>query len=144
MFQFHRPVLFLFPYHKDGSKKLDAHSSFISCMVFFNLNIKISSFTDRILQYLHIINTRPTRLLLPATQCLLFWRTSSLARGGEFLSTLVPDLLTTAPPLASPFALSHPTHRSHYNVYIDDISNTSLPHLAQFFISVLFLITSVL
>jgi hypothetical protein len=83
------------------------------------------------LQYLHIINAHPSRPLLPATPCLLTWRTSPLARGGEFLSTLVPGLLTTAPPLASPFTFSHPTHRSSYNVYIEDINNTSRPRLAQ-------------
>ncbi len=70
------------------------------------------------LQYLHIINAHPSRPV------------ALLARGGEFLSTLVPGLLTTAPPLASPFTLSHPTHRSSYNVYIDDMNNTSRPRLA--------------
>ncbi len=53
------------------------------------------------------------------------------ARGGEFPSTLVPGLLTTAPPFTSPPTPSHPTHRLSYNVYIDDINNTSRPRLAQ-------------
>jgi hypothetical protein len=89
----------------------------------FNLNIKILSFTDRILRYFHIINACPTRPLLPTAPCLLTWRTSPLARSGKFPSTLVPGLLTTAPPLASPFTPSHPTHRSSYNVY-RDVSTT--------------------
>jgi hypothetical protein len=71
-----------------------------------NLNTKILSFTDCILQYLHIINARPTHPLFLATLSLLTRRTSLLARGGEFPSTLVPGLLITAPPLASPFTPS--------------------------------------
>ncbi len=118
----------MFRYNEDGSKKLArlSHAWFI-----FNLNIKILSFTDRMLQYLHIINACPTRPLLPATPCLLTWRTSPLSHGGEFPSTIVPGLLTTTSPLASPFTLSHQTHRSSYNVNIDDINNTSHPRLAQ-------------
>jgi hypothetical protein len=76
-------------------------------------------------------NARSTRPLLPTALCLLTWRTSSLACGGEYPSTLVPGLLTFAPPFASPPTLSHPPYRSSYNVYIDDINNTSRPHLAQ-------------
>jgi hypothetical protein len=90
----------------------------------FNLNKEILSFTDRILQYLHIINARLTCPLLPATPLLLTWRTSLCARGGELPSTLVPGLLTTAPPFTSSPTPSHPTHRSSYKVYIDDINNT--------------------
>ncbi len=59
------------------------------------------------------------------------WRTSSLVRSGECPSTLVPGLLTTAPPLASSPTLSHPPHRSSYDVYIDDINNPSRPCLAK-------------
>jgi hypothetical protein len=56
---------------------------------------------------------------------------SYLARSGEYPSTVVPSLLTTAPPFTSSPTPSHPTHRSSYNVYIDDINNTSRPRLAQ-------------
>jgi hypothetical protein len=47
--------------------------------------------------------------LLPAILCLLIWRTSSFARGGEYPTTLVPGLLTNAQPFASSPTLSHPT-----------------------------------
>ncbi len=40
---------------------------------------------------------------------LLTWRTSFFARGGEYPSTFVPGLPTTAPPFASSPTLSHPT-----------------------------------
>ncbi len=47
--------------------------------------------------------------------------------GGEYPSTLVSGLPTTAPPFASPPSLSHPTvpHSSGYIIYTDDISNSS-------------------
>ncbi len=125
----------MFRYHEDNSKKLNACSSPSHTWFIFNLNTKISSFTDHILQYLHVINACPTRplLLLPCVY-LLGEPAFLLSRGGEFPSTLVPGLLTTAPPLAGPFTPSHPTHRSSYNVYIDDINNTSRPRLAQIYI----------
>ncbi len=47
--------------------------------------------------------------LAPYYPCLLTWRTSFFACGGEYPSTLVPGLPTTAPPFASPPTLSHPT-----------------------------------
>ncbi len=78
----------------------------------------------------HKIPCQPAPLL-PAAPSLFTWRTSPLAPGGEFPSTLDPGLLTTAPPLTSFLTPSHPTHRSSYNVYIDDINNTSCPCLAQ-------------
>jgi hypothetical protein len=48
----------------------------------------------------------------------------------EYPSTLVPILLTTAPPSASSLTLSHPTDQ----VTIDDINNTSRPRRAQFWL----------
>ncbi len=44
-------------------------------------------------------------------------------------STLVPGLLTTA----TSCKFSHPftPHRSRYNIYIDNINNTSRPRLAH-------------
>ncbi len=86
--------------------------------------MEISSFTDRILQYLHIIKCPVNPPLIPCCPCLRTRRTSPLARGGEFPFTLVPGLLITTPPFISPSTPSHPTHGSSYNVYIDDISNT--------------------
>ncbi len=47
--------------------------------------------------------------LPPAIPCLLTWRTNFFASGGEYPSTLVPGLPTTAPPFASSPTLSHPT-----------------------------------
>ncbi len=41
--------------------------------------------------------------------CFLTWRTNFFARDGEYPSTLVSCLPTTAPPFASPPTLSHPT-----------------------------------
>ncbi len=38
-----------------------------------------------------------------------YLRTNFFALGGEYPSTLVPGLPTTAPPFASPPTLSHPT-----------------------------------
>jgi hypothetical protein len=61
--------------------------------------------------------------------CLLTWRAKFFARDGKYLSTLVPGLPTTAPPFASPLTFSHPTG---YTIYIDDISNSSRPRLAQY------------
>jgi hypothetical protein len=76
----------------------------------FNLNIEILYITDYILQYLHdnqcLIQPNP---FLSTNPCLLTWITSFFSRGGEYPSTLVPDLLTTAPPFASSPTLSHPT-----------------------------------
>ncbi len=55
-----------------------------------------------------------------------------LVASGKYPSTLVPGLLTTASPFTSSPTASHPTHRSSYNVYIDDINNcTSRPRLAH-------------
>jgi hypothetical protein len=112
----------LFRYHEDGTKKLNTCSSIILCMVYFkpeheNLVIYRSYITI----FTHHKNAQSTR---PYSLCLLTWRTSPLARGGEFPSTLVPGLLTTAPPFTSSPTPSHPTHRSSYNVYINDINNT--------------------
>jgi hypothetical protein len=74
----------------------------------FNVNTEISSFTDHILQYLHIISCPiQSNPLLPATPCLLSLRTSFFARGGVYPSTLVPGLPTTIPPFASSPTLSH-------------------------------------
>jgi hypothetical protein len=76
----------------------------------FNLNTENSSFTDHILQYLHIIycliQFNPLPIIIPF---LLTWRTSFFARDGEYPSTLVPGRLTTAPHFASLPTLSHPT-----------------------------------
>jgi hypothetical protein len=47
--------------------------------------------------------------LFPIILCSLTWRTSFFAHGGEHPSTLVPGLLSTAPPFASYPTLSHPT-----------------------------------
>ncbi len=47
--------------------------------------------------------------LLPATLCLLNWRTNFFACGGEYPSTLVPGLPATAPLFARSPNLSHPT-----------------------------------
>ncbi len=43
-----------------------------------------------------------------------------------------PWSVDNCPPFARPVILSHPTHRSSYNVYIDNISNTSRPRLAHY------------
>jgi hypothetical protein len=53
-----------------------------------------------------------------------------LSYGGEYPSTLVRGLLKTAPPFASSTTLSQPP-RSSYNIYIDNINNTSRPRLAH-------------
>jgi hypothetical protein len=44
----------LFRYHEDGSKKLNACSSCIFCMVYVTLNTESYYFTDHTSQYLHI------------------------------------------------------------------------------------------
>jgi hypothetical protein len=121
--------MYLFHYQEDGSKKLKAYSS---CAWFiFILNTKISLFTDRIVQYLHIrLNPcHPTPCpLLPAF--LLTGRTSFLARGANthpLLSLVCYQLPTLC-------CFSHPTtpHRSSHNIYIDDINNISHPHRTQY------------
>jgi hypothetical protein len=63
--------------------------------------------------------------------CLLSRRTNFFAHGGEYPSTLVSGLPTTAPPFTSPPTLSHPEvpHSSGYIIYTDDISNSSCPRL---------------
>jgi hypothetical protein len=69
--------------------------------------------------------------LLPRVY-ILIWRTSPLARGSEFLSTLVLGLWTSAPPFASlPSLHTQPTEQVTMFIYIDDINYTSRPCLAQ-------------
>ncbi len=77
----------------------------------FNLNTEISLFTDYsyITIFTHYLMPHPTQPLAHRTPCLLTWRTSFFACGGEYPFTLVPGLLTTAPPFASLPTLSHPT-----------------------------------
>jgi hypothetical protein len=56
----------------------------------------------------------PTPPLDPFVPSLLTRRTSFFSRGGEYLSTLVPGLLTTAPPFASSPTFSHPQIKLQY------------------------------
>jgi hypothetical protein len=67
----------------------------------------------------------------PPNLCLLTWRTNFFALGGEYPSTLVSGLPTTAPPFTSHPTLSHPAvpHSSGYIIYTDNISNSGHPHL---------------
>ncbi len=54
-----------------------------------------------------------------------------LARGGEFPSTLVPCLVTTAPPLVlAPFT-PFPPLSPHSTIYKDEFNNHGLLHLGQ-------------
>ncbi len=76
----------------------------------FNLKPEISSFIDYMLQYLHVVlmphSTQPLAYHYPV---LLTWRTNFVARDGDYPSTLVSGLPTTAPPFASPPTLSRST-----------------------------------
>jgi hypothetical protein len=93
----------------------------------FNLNVEISSFTDHILQYSYVVerSTQPNPLPLIAPS-LLTWRTSLLAHGGEYQSTLVSGLLTTAPPFASSPTLSHPEDQVTVFTYMTSTTSAVL------------------
>jgi hypothetical protein len=73
-------------------------------------------------------NAWSTHPLLPTAPSLLTWRTSFLARVGEYPSTLVPGLLTTAPPFACSHTLQielqylHRRHQQHQS----SLSGTSI------------------
>jgi hypothetical protein len=103
--------------------------------LFLTWTQKFHHITDYILQYLNVIQCliQPNPLL-PTNSCLLTWRTNFFACGGEYPSSLVSGLPTTAPPFTSPLTLSHPTvpHSSGYIIYTDDISNSSRPRLEHF------------
>jgi hypothetical protein len=77
---------------------------------------------------LFIASFNPAPCFLRAL-CLLTWRTNFFAHDGEYPSTFVSGLPTTAPPFASPQTLSH--HSSGYFIYKDNISNYSRPRLEQ-------------
>jgi hypothetical protein len=133
-------IFYLFRYHEDGSKKLNACNQFFLCMVYLKPKYKISLFTEHtyITAFTHGIQLMLTPPLAPyyplfllATPYLCYplflltWRTSYLAHGANthpLLSLVCYQLLTLC-------YFSHPNtpHRSSYNIYIDDINNISRP-----------------
>jgi hypothetical protein len=102
----------LFRYHEDGSKQLNTCNQFFLCMVYFQPEHKISLFTDRILQYLHIRYDlcQPNPLLLIAlslachplflvTRFLTYLENQLSCSWCEYPFILVHGLLSTAHPL---------------------------------------------
>jgi hypothetical protein len=134
-------ILLLFPYHEDGSNKLNACNWFYLCVWFiFNLNsrycyaknIYYSVYTWDVAH----VNPAPC-FLLPAlftyNPFLLTWRTSFLAPGANthpLLSLVCYQLLTLCY-----FAHPDTPHRSGYNIYINDINNISRPVWYNYFLS---------
>jgi hypothetical protein len=88
----------------------------------FNLNTESYYFTDHTLQYWRIrqclLQPNPLLTVIP---CFTYLENQLLCSWCEYPSTLVPGLLTTAPPFARAFT----PHRSSFNIYIDDINNNT-------------------
>jgi hypothetical protein len=92
----------LVSYHKDGSKKLNACSLWIFCMVY--LNTEFSYYLQNIYYSIYMLGNAhfspPSfSLLIPL---FLTWRTSFFCSWRKYPSTLVPGLLTAHPLLVHP------------------------------------------
>jgi hypothetical protein len=122
----------MFCYHEYRSKKLNimmtvnfTHGLFLTCTQKFCCIYKlyIAIFTEYTAIF---IRTNPLHQH-QSHPAFLTWRASFFARGDEYISTLVSDLPTTAPPLG--FYPSHPftPHSSNYISYIDNIKNLGRP-----------------
>ncbi len=121
----------MFRYHDDGSKKLNACSSTSQAWFIFNLSTKISSFTDRILHYLHVIKCPINPPLTPCYPVFIYLENQPSCSWWQIPIHSCPWSADNCLTLYQSPTPSIPTHRSSYNVYLDDINNTSRLRLAQ-------------
>jgi hypothetical protein len=125
----------MFRYHEDGSKKLNSCRLFFFC-AWFIFNLKTKSRYSQLVYYgiytSDEIHSNPTPLPL-ITHYFTYLENQLSCLWCEYPSILVhpSTLAINCPPFA---ASSHPStsHRSSYNIYIDDINIISRPRLTQF------------